>query len=319
MAIPWALIGGGLSLLGSLFQPRPQAPKPQQYYLPGQEELYKLLADYTKQGLTSPPAAYQGPLTAGPTASWQQAASAITGRSGTGLTSTEDYIQQLVNQRLQPGYNAMSSEVEEALWGRGKDRLTQYYDEARNRLAQDYAKRGLYQSGLLSGAQLKLGEQEGQQYRELARDVALRGSEMTREDVANAMNAGVTLGNIQRQYADTGLSWLWNLAQAEQGQAQAGVQAQYAEWIRQQQAQQQAYQNALSALGNILGPQAQQGYQNAYNAYLQQLQQSQAGAQNWGTIGGYLLAPYYQNWYNSLVNPAAQAGFAIPGLNLSLS
>lgn len=237
---------------------------------------------YIQNQIGKPPASYQGPLTAGPTQSWQRMREAIMGRTGTGLTDIENRIQNLINQRLQPGYNAMSNELEDALWGRAKDRVSQYFNEARNRQAEDYARRGLYQSGLLTGAQQKLGEQEGQQIRELARDIAIQGSQMTREDIANAMAMGQQLGNVQRQYQDAGLGQLWNLAQAEQAQAQQGVLAPYQEWIRQQQAAQIPIEQAMQLFAAM-----QPGSNLQFQGQLAQYQNSMQNQSDfWSGLGG---------------------------------
>jgi hypothetical protein len=195
------------------------------------------------------------------------------------LTSLENMARQNIIGRMQ-NPSGISPDIEQAMYDRASQRIKQEADLMRRNTMEDYNRRGLLQSGILSGALDRVDKNTLEQLSNVSKDIAIRNSDVSRQEGWNALNA------------------LLGFAGTERNIGQGALDRDRSEWLRQQGAGNDALSQAMAFAG-LLAPQGQQSYQAALN---QQAMQTQAGMQNanqWGQLSGYLLAPYLQNIWGS--------------------
>jgi len=126
--------------------------------------------------------------------------------------------QQLIMQRLAPGYQAFSPQESDALFQRMQQRIAEEFDRQRQATAEDLNRRGLYRTGLYDYHMGELGRQQAEAIQRAATDVYLAGQEATRQAQAQALSAALGLGGQQASLAQQNLANLLGLGQYLQGQ-----------------------------------------------------------------------------------------------------
>lgn len=282
MAFPWLALGlGALGLFGAM-QPKPQAPKPEQALLPQQQQLINALMPHITGQIGKPAPVYGGQLTVGTTPMQQWYADWLKQRqTASPWNPTEQQTQELISKRLSEGYEAISPEIKAAMTGRVREQLQEQADEIRKRQEADFARRGLFQSGLLAGAQAKTDEAQMKEYAKALRDLEIAWDEARRSDIAQAMGLAAQMGGEERQWRDLGLQMGIQLANQLAGQSYQDIANQYNAWLQQQQAAQVPVQQALALIGAM-----QPAAGNAWQAAMQQYQNAVEGQQGfWGGLG----------------------------------
>jgi hypothetical protein len=191
------------------------------------------------------------------------------------LTSLENMARQNIISRMQ-NPSGISPDIEQAMYDRATQRIKEEAEQMKRNLLEDYNRRGLLQSGILSGALDRADKNTLDQLSNISKDIAIRNSDITRQEGWNALNA------------------LLGFAGTERNIGQGALDRERAEWLRQQGAGNDALSQAMAFAG-MLAPQGQQSYQAALNQQAMQTQAQMNSANQWGQLGGYLLAPYLQN------------------------
>jgi len=154
--------------------------------------------------------------------------------------------QEILQQRLQNPQQVIDPQIEQQMYERMRDRINQEYEQQQRALAESMNARGMYNSNIMSNAEMKLGEWRNRALSDVARDIALENFQRQ----LNQDNYNLQLALAQGQQGmDNALRMLTGYALPQQQQA---YQAAYNEWLlRQQQGAEQ--RRSLAELAAIIG------------------------------------------------------------------
>ena len=154
--------------------------------------------------------------------------------------------QEILQQRLQNPQQVIDPQIEQQMYDRMRDRINQEYDQQQRALAESMNARGMYNSNIMSNAEMRLGEWRNRALSDVARDIALENFQRQLNQDNYNMQLALTQG---QQGMDNALRMLTGYASPQQQQA---YQAAYNEWLlRQQQGAEQ--RRSLAEIAAMLG------------------------------------------------------------------
>lgn len=154
--------------------------------------------------------------------------------------------QEILQQRLQNPQQVIDPQIEQQMYDRMRDRINQEYEQQQRALAESMNARGMYNSNIMSNAEMTLGEWRNRALSDVARDIALENFQRQLNQDNYNLQLALTQG---QQGMDNALRMLTGYASPQQQQA---YQAAYNEWLlRQQQGAEQ--RRSLAELAAIIG------------------------------------------------------------------
>jgi len=155
--------------------------------------------------------------------------------------------QEILQQRLQNPQQVIDPQIEQQMYDRMRDRINQEYEQQQRALAESMNARGMYNSNIMSNAEMRLGEWRNRALSDVARDIALENFQRQLNQDNYNMQLALTQG---QQGMDNALRMLTGYASPQQQQE---YQAAYNEWLlRQQQGaeQRRGWAEIMAMLGH---------------------------------------------------------------------
>jgi len=137
--------------------------------------------------------------------------------------------QEILQQRLQNPQQVIDPQIEQQMYDRMRDRINQEYEQQQRALAESMNARGMYNSNIMSNAEMRLGEWRNRALSDVARDIALENFQRQLNQDNYNMQLALTQG---QQGMDNALRMLTGYASPQQQQE---YQAAYNEWLLRQQ------------------------------------------------------------------------------------
>lgn len=225
----WKPVSAVASAVGSLFggNKNKPAPTPQQQQSPQQQQLQNQMYQQASMGQASSQLGQQA--------------------------------QQMLQQRMQGGQQVVPTEIEQQMYDRMRDRINQEYDQQRSTMAESMNARGMYNSNIMSNADMKLGEWRNRSLADAARDIAIQNAGVQRDQDNMYLQMGLQQG---QQGLDNAYRMLTGYYMPQQQQQYQGA---YNEWLSNKEDGRQQ-RSALADIAAMLGQEYLGGiFPNPYN------------------------------------------------------